>query len=96
MYQENEIKEYRDIKEGERSTITTTMQKQGKDQRGILRKFELLHFTEGFVLAGSCARYQQEKYLVRYVDKNGTSYGQYWESKNDALNDFHEKTKTLI
>jgi hypothetical protein len=70
------IREYRDLKPEDMSVVTSLDSRTIKNDYGKVSIWVLKHHTEGFELAGSCARHTNERWSVTTLDRtSGTTHG---------------------
>jgi hypothetical protein len=77
------IKEYRDIKPGEMSTVTVLAERSITNDYGRAKVWTLKHHTAGYECAGSCARLTDEKWSVTTME-DGSRYGNSFTSESEA------------
>lgn len=86
------IREYRDIKPGEMSVVTTLATKTVTNDYGRKITWDLRHHTAGWECAGSCARWTDERWSITTFDRSSnTSYGQARRTLAESQADFDAK-----
>ena len=60
------------------------------------RPYELVHKTEGYEPAGSCARFTKEAWGSLSYDRNGTCHGFWFKTLEEAEQVFERFTKPII
>ena len=84
--------EYGSIPDSELSKRTVLAEGKG----AFNRAFELVHKTEGYEIAGSCLRLTSEAWGSLSYDRNGTTHGQWFKTREEARARFEQFTTPII
>ncbi len=83
--------EYRDLKDSDMSCATILQKGYGAWNK----EYTLSHHTAGYECAGSCARYTEERWKVRYIFDNAL-HGKAFLTEKEAQEYFDAYTTPII